>query len=239
MNDELIKQYVNDMVKDNALEWNMNDGNICMNGNIFRATPWRYETKLKALHFLSVEYAAVGEICSYKATRVEAKNANIFEILYSELDICEWLVDDEIASVYALSNQDKTMSLIIKTKKDILCTIDIATTLSEETMPIIKHEIVGKGGFISDRCINEHIPSMDIYVFEEDKKSPATYMAPDLSISGLAPEEVFISENVIDILTNTKPSDVAFMRHNKILYYIDCVYRSIERGEVIKTEVTK
>jgi len=236
MNDKMIKDYVNTLTENKVTNWDVANGVVCVDGVSFKAAPWRYDRKLKALHYLSVEYKAVEELCSYKAMRVESKNADMYDILYAELDTCEWLLDDELVSVYALANGGKTMSVVMKTKKEILCTIDIATTLNEKSVPVPKHEMVGKRGYIGDRSIHEHVPSQDIYVFQEDKEYPAFHGAPDLPNLELAPEEVIVSESIADILTNPDGVAEALKRHKKILHYVDCVNRSLESGEVIAVE---
>ena len=232
----MIKDYVNTLIENKVTDWDVADGVVCVKGVTFKAAPWRYDRKLKALHYLSVEYDAVNDLCSYKAARNECKNADISQILHAELDTCLWLLDDEPVSFYALGHLNKTLSLIMKTQKDILCTIDIAATLNEKSVPVPKHEMVGKRGYIGDRSIHEFVPSQEIYVFQEDKEYPTFLGAPDLPNLELAPEEVFTAESIADILTKPDGVDEAVKRHEKILYYMDCVNRSLESGEVVVVE---
>ncbi len=236
MNFELIKAHVWSAVNDSSGNWSIRGGNVIIDGISYKPTPWRDDRNLNSLHYLSVESASVAGLCSYKATRIEPKTADIDELIYCELDICRWLTDDEIASVYALSNSGKTMSLMLKTKKGILCAIDIATTLSEETSPIIKHEITGTEGMISDRCINEHIPSKDIYVFEDSKKDPTTYIDIDLYVTGLSPEETYTAENIIKLIESRELREAALKNMEKLLKCTEAIKQSIEIGDVVRLE---
>ena len=236
MNYELIKAHVLATVKDGSASWSIDDGRVVIDGVCYKPTPGRSDRNLESLHYLSVDSASVADLCSYKAIRIESKSADIDEILYSELDICRWLTDDEIASVYALSNTEKAMSLILKTTKGIMCSINVATTLSEETTPIIKHEITGIEGMISDRCINEHVPSKELYVFEDTKKDPTTYTDMDLCVAGRSPEETFAVENIVRLIEDKEFRSQALKNQTKLLHYTQAVKRSIETGDVVRLE---
>lgn len=237
MNYELIKNYVEDKVKEQSADWEIDGGSVIIDGIVYIIAPWRRNRNLQSLHYLSVETESVAGLCSYKATRIEAKGASISEILYGELDVCRWLTNDEFVSVYALSNGDQTVSMILKTKKDILCSISASTTLSTETDPITRHEIVGEEGMISDRCINEHIPSKEIYVFEDTKKDPTTYNDLDFHVDGLSPEEIFASEYIIELIENKELRFEASKNQEKLSKYMEAFSRSLETGEVVRLEV--
>lgn len=127
--------------------------------------------------------------------------------------------------------------MILKTKKGILCAIDIATTLSPATDPITRHEIVGKEGMISDRCINELVPSKDIYVFEDTKKDPTTYIDLELHVEGLSTKETFTAESIIELIENKELRCEALKNQEKLSEYIAAYKRSLETGEAVKLEV--
>ena len=236
MNYDLIRNRATIMIKEGSAEWNIDTDNLCIDGVAYRLMPWHYNKNLKSLRNLSVDSASVGGLCSYKATRIETKTADIGKLIYSELDLCRWLTDDEITTVYALSSSDKTMSMMLKTSKGILCSIDIATTLSEETTPISKHEITGTEGMISDRCINEHIPSSDIYVFVDSKKDPTTYVDLDVHVAGLSPEEAYVTENIVKLVESREYRETTLKNHRAVMKLIDAVKYSIESGEVVISE---
>ena len=236
MNYELITAHVISMINDNSLDLKINGNNVYIDGESYILMPWRYDRNMNSLHYLSVEAAYVDKLCSYKATVVESKNADINEILCRELDVCQWLTGDKIVSVYALSSSDKAISLILKTKKDILCSINLATTLSDETTPIIKHEITGTEGMISDRCINEHIPTKDIYVFEDTKKDPTSYIDIDLYVAGFSPEETYVAENIVKLIENKELRKVTTENGKNLVACIAGVNSSLETGEVVRLE---
>ena len=237
MNYELIKTHVMSMAGDISVSFSINGNYADIDSDSYRLMPWRYDRNMNSLHYLSVEAKSLDKLCSYKATVVESKDADINEILYREFDLCQWLTDDKIVSIYALSNTDKALSLILKTSKDILCSINLATTLSDETTPIIKHEITGKEGMISDRCINEHIPSKDIYVFENTKKDPTTYIDIDLYVTGLSPEETYITENIVKLIDDKELRGATVKLDKNLTECVAGVTRSLETGDVVIMEV--
>lgn len=231
MNFELIKERVNNP----DLSFTPN-GFAIIEGQSFKLTPWRYDIFLKAVHTLSVEWNSLDKICSYKANIVESEKADLRELLYAELDTCEWLLDDRIKTVYALSSK-QTVSAVLTTEKGILCSLDIATTLSNESTPVIRHEIVGKEGVISDRSITERIPSMPTYVFTNDKKHPESYDDMNLYIDGLTPRETYAFENVKDLLAYKDLRKEAFQRNLRLSKLTDCINRSLKSGKAEKMEV--
>ena len=238
MNYELIKSHISNMINRNSC-WNIDeDGIFSVDDKIYKPMPWRYDCRLRTLYHLAIENESVSGLCSYKATVVESKDADVYELLYRELDVCQWVLNDKIASVYALSNGGRTISLIAKTKKKVMCAIDIATTLSDETTPITRHEIVGQQGVISDRCFDEKIPTKTVYVFEDDKMNPSSYADLDLFLNGLNPEEVNMSEYMTDVITKSEFREETTKTHIEILQIIDCVNASLKTGDVVKTEVS-
>ena len=233
MDIEKIKNVASKISGTDATKLNMTD-DLCLsfNGKNLRLTPWRYDRRLLAVRALSVEENRLRGICSYKSVVVHKASEDIKKLLLAELDTCQWLLDDSIVSVYAIGNPDKTLSVMMRTEGDILCSIEIATTLSEDTAPITRHEIVGLEGMISDRSINEQVPFEAIYVFEDGKKSPTTYTDMDSLMLGCTPYEVSVIDNILYLLDSREENGVENALED-IRYLCDCVMKSIETGSVI------
>lgn len=240
MNYELIKIHISHKINSNDSDWNIEkDGRISVDGIIYKPMPWRYDRKMCSLRHLAYEYDAVSDIRSYKATIVESKNEDIYELLYRELDLCQWILNDKIVNIYALENAGKTISVIGKTKKNIIYAIDIGTTLSDESTPVTRHEIVGREGVISDRCVDERIPTMAMYVFEEDKITPTSYMDPDFFVDGLIPEEIFTLEYMTDVISRKEIREEMTKAHHELLESMNCVKVSAKTGDIVTMEVER
>ena len=204
----------------------------------FPLAPWRFDRRLMAMRTLAVEDCVLRQVCSYKSVRISNCSENIENAIRTELDVLEWMLDDKITSVYAVANSDRTMSIILQTQKNVLCNIEIALTLSDDTRPITRHEMVGIEGMISDRSINEQVPFEAVYLFNKDKKNPETYTDMEAYLFGLDPFEVAVAENVLDIVTNPGSAKTKCLNLDRIKYLSACVYESAAKGQKIKTEVT-
>lgn len=237
MNYELIKIHVSSRLNNNDSCWNLDkEGKFSVDGIEFELMPWRYDRRLRALRGLSVENNVLRKICSYKSQRIGKKSENMKNVLMTELDICQCLTDDKINSVYAIGVGNETLSAILKTSKGILCNIEISLTLSEETSPVVRHELVGKEGMISDRSINEQVPVEAVYVFENDKKHPTTYTDMDPDMLGLNPAEIMVADNIIDILSSKcNPQEInAIKKEAEDL--AEFVMMARDKGRVFKRE---
>ena len=215
----------------------LDDKFVRINENGYHLTPWRYDRKLITLRNLGVIQNRLKTICSYKSSNVLNNNVDIDYALFVELDVCEWILNDVITSVYALSNRNKTLSLILRTKKGVLCNIEISTTLALDSTPIKRHEIVGREGMISDRSINEQIPAKAVYLFNDNKGEPTTFTDVDSNMFGLTQEEVYVADNVLNILSNKPFKNQVEDRINYLNGILKCVKKSLETGEVQYVEV--
>lgn len=237
MRTDIIKEAITRVSGCDSGKWHLSDDmEFTVAGNVFPLLPWRFDRRLLTIRKLAIEDNVLRKICSYKSRIVGKCSDNLRKILYQELDVCEWLLNDKIVSVYAQKNGEKILSLILKTKKDILCSIEIALTLSENTPPVTKHEISGKEGLISDRSINEQIPVEAIYVFEQTTKKPEVYTDMDVTMLGLNPEEIMIADNIIAWFKNAPDLNILQKTTDRINYLADCVFQSVKISDTVKTE---
>ena len=199
MNKDLIKNAVNEAVK-KSIAWDYTEKGVCIETKDYALTPWRFNTRLKELRNLASGVKSLRKNCSYKSLIATHKSADISKLLYSEIDTCQWILNDKIKYVYAFSQEDKMYSIMAKTYSGVLCQIEISTTLNDDTTPIVKHEIVGKEGMISDRSINEQVPVEAVYLFKDTEKHPEALTDTNLSSLGLTVLENQILDNIIHLL---------------------------------------
>ena len=211
------------------------DFHIIVDKNVILLTNWRYDRRIMSLRALAIEDNVLRQNCSYKSTRIAHKNDDMKRTLFAEIDTCQWILGDKITSVYAQMETDKTLSLVMKTERGVLLSIEIALTLSEDTPPVTRHEIVGKEGMICDRSINEQVPFEAVYLFENDKKSPLTYTDMEASFYGLLPDEISLAENIIASIPGYR-NNFEKCDEQQIEKVISAVYKSAELGENVKVE---
>jgi hypothetical protein len=92
-----------------------------------------------------------------------------FDLLEREIGILEFTVDSPVKEIFAISGE-KVMNCIAETENGCVCTIELATTLSNDCNPVDKHEIITDNGVGCDRVVDTQVPQQSIYVFGEDKK---------------------------------------------------------------------
>lgn len=187
-----------------AASWDFTENGIRLDGKEYELTPWRFHLRLAEIRKLALDQQVLRKNCSYKSQIVTHCSENISDVLYAEVDVCQWLLDDKIKYVYGFSHGDKTISVMAKTQSGILCQLEIAATLNDQTTPITRHEIVGKEDMICDRSINEQVPVEAVYAFRDDEKYPEAMTDTNLFTLGLAVEENQVFDNVIDLLIHRK-----------------------------------
>lgn len=208
---------------------------VTVNGEKFPLTPWRYDRRIGSMRRLAVKDNVLRRICSYKSVRIDHKDADIEKLLHNELDACQWILNDKIVSVFATKNQDKIFSLILRTEKDVLCSIEIMLSLSSETKPVVKHEMVGKEGMITDCSINEQLNAESIYVFESNKKFPEYFSDLPGALLGLTPYETAVLDNIEAVVAKKVNFEKAWENEEEIKHLVECTYKSAELGERIIT----
>ncbi len=208
---------------------------VTVNGEKYPLTPWRYDRRLRGIRHLAIDNNVLRRICSYKSIRIDHIDCNIEKVLHDELDACQWILNDKIVSVYAITHQDKVLSAILNTEKGILCSIEITLTLCSETKPVVRHEIVGKEGMISDCSINEQVPIDSVYLFDSNKKNPESFTDLPGALLGLKPNETAVLDNIEAVVTKKPSVKELWDNEAEIKHLVECTYKSAELGERIIT----
>lgn len=195
---------------------------------------WRFDRRLTEMRGLVGQ--SVCQLCAYKSVRVDHAGEDFDAILLREIDVCQWLLGQDIVSVYAISSGDKALLALAETASGIVCAIDLAATLSPESKVITRHEITGVEGLITDRAINEQIPIDALYLFQKDRKHPETFTDMDYSMLGLNPEEIQVVDFVIDLLADPTQYGELQSRYERLKKLVGVVRKSIETGEKVFVE---
>ena len=210
---------------------------LCIADKTVPLMPWRFSRRLETIHELIYNDEAVINLCSYKSIRIDHSGADLKELLYGELDTCEWLVGEKISSIFAVQNQNCALLAVAVMNSGMTGTIELAATLSLESVPVTRHEIIAVEGIITDRSINEQVPVEAVYLYTNNKKAPDGYTDMDISMYGLSPDEIEIVENIVFLLNKQDEHDLWQQRHKRLCYLTDCAFRSAKSGEKITMEV--
>jgi len=237
MNLKLCESTARRLWKGSDVCWTLDDNYLTVNGRKVHLMPWRFNRRLSEMRSLVGENHGVQNICAYKSVRIERSDRDFKRILLEELDTCSWLTGHETSSVYAVSNSDRTLLAIAETADGIVCALDLAATLSAESLPVTRHELIGEEGIITDRAINEQVPVSAVYLFKNSEKHPESFTDMDLSMLGLIPEEIQIVDFILHILAHPDEINEWNKRYEKLEKTVECVYSSIQTGKKINTEV--
>ena len=167
-----------------AMEKNVelkDDNTILINGEEFPVFPHRFERRFIELQKLVCDGTLFG-VSVMRTARIVENGSNIFNELYRELDICQYVLKRKIKTITAVQN-DNVKNVIAVTEDKIVCTIEISATLPSGEMPKDKHEIISQRGIACDIVVDAQLRQDSIYVFSNENKK---YTDVDFEIFGLS-----------------------------------------------------
>ncbi len=167
--------------------------------------PWRRERRFIELKNL-VNDGTLEGISTMRTCRIDKVNKSLNDLIYCELDLCEWILDSKVQSIFTVKNGDRVANIVVKLQSGVVCTIELATTLSNDVNVIDKHEIIAQRGVASDRVVDTQIPQQSIYVFT-NKEKPLTYIDVDFELYNYNVEDVAIIRQSFDIMQDKSLAD--------------------------------
>ncbi len=169
---------------------------IVINGKEMPLFPWRAERRFMEFKNL-VDTGATKGISTMRVCHIDRCGKDLFDILYREIDICEWVLNSKIAEIFAIKN-DKAMNIIAKTDKGYICSFELAATLDKDAEVIDKHEIIAEKGVICDRAVDTQIPQSSIYVLKSNGEN-ITFTDVDAELYGMDQKDCAKIRNAFDI----------------------------------------
>lgn len=162
------------------------DGNILCNGEKRILLPWRHERRFIEFRNLVNEGYLKG-LSTVRVCHIGAEGRDLFDLLYREADICEWITGSRICEIFAIRN-DRALNAIAKTDTASVFTFELAATQSKNAPVIDKHEVIAEKGVICDRAVDTQVPQSSIYVLGSDG-SRQEYTDVDAELYGMLPDE--------------------------------------------------
>ena len=159
--------------------------------------PWRQDRRMKELKNLLFSGQA-GAPCVYRATRIVDHTKKLEDEIKRELDLCEWIMESPAATIYMVENE-RAANLIVKLENGVVCTLEVAVTLSSGEADINRHEINTRRGVISDYVVDTQINQQSVYLFGENKD---IFLDTDFELFGLDYYEVTAVRSAFSILSN-------------------------------------
>ena len=169
-----------------------------------------------------------------KTTVIDTAEISLSKMILRETDICLWMMDDKVESVYALGN-DRTATIIFRFFSGMVGTIDVANTLASGQAPIQRYEIIGTDGVVTNKSVDELFRQDALYCFSADGRVEG-YTDFDMELYGYSIDECALVRSILDILENQKQSayfNEVLFRARKIA---DAVFLAMEKEQKLILE---
>lgn len=161
-----------------------------------------------------------------RVARIIEKGADIFEALYRELDLCQFILGRKIVAVTAMQNEN-TLNVISTAEDGVVCTLEIAATLAKGEIPKDKHEIISQRGIACDVVVDAQLKQDSIYLFGAENKK---FTDVDFELYGLSAEEIAVVRSAFTIAQkNAKDEMIAIDQSLTLL--VEMAKKSIQTGE--------
>ncbi len=201
------------------------DREVVIDGKNIPLLPHRNERRFIELKNIVNNGTLVG-ISVMRVARIVEKGKDIYDELYREFDICQYVLQRKIKSVTVMQN-DNVLNAIATTEDGIVCTIEVSATLKNGEIPKDKHEIISQRGIACDVVVDAQLKQDSIYIFGENN---AKYTDVDFEIFGLSIEETAIVRNAFSIAQNKNADEILKINEN-LNTLVDMAKKSAKNGE--------
>ncbi len=114
---------------------------------------------------------------------VTEKGTDLWDVFYRQAGIAHYLLEDDMADIYATGDGKTVLNLIGKTAKGYVCSFELAATLPDGQSAIDKHEIIAQSGVVCDRVVDTQMPVSSVYLFSDNQTE--TFTDTDAELYGL------------------------------------------------------
>ena len=125
---------------------------VIIDGKEIKTLPHRSERRFLELKNIVNNGTLVG-VSVMRVARIIEKGKNIYDELYREFDLCEYVLQRKIKSVMVMQN-DNVLNSIATTEDGVVCTIEISATLKNGEIEKDKHEIISQRGIACDVVVD-------------------------------------------------------------------------------------
>lgn len=161
-----------------------------------------------------------------RVARIIEKGSDIYEALYRELDLVQYILQRKIKSIMVMENE-MTMNAIATTEDGVVCTIEISATLKEGEIPKDKHEIISQRGIACDVVVDAQLKQDSIYVFGTENKK---YTDVDFELYGLSIEEIAVVRAAFAVAQKRNFDELKAIDDN-LCKLVEMAKKSAENGE--------
>lgn len=176
---------------------------VIINGEELPLFAHRYERRIIELEKLANDGTLFG-ISVMRTARIVERGSDVFDELYRELDICQYVLRRKIKTITVMQNES-VLNTIAVTDDGIVCTIEISATLAKDEPPKDKHEIISQRGIACDVVVDAQLKQDSIYVFGNENKK---YTDVDFEIFGLLIDDTAVVRAAFALAQSEDYSDI-------------------------------
>lgn len=202
---------------------------LIMDGQEIPLLPWRAERRFIELKQM-VDSKTVENVSVMRVCRIEPVGADFRRMLCRELDICQWILGDDAASVFAVQAGKTALNAAVTLSSGVVCTLELAATLRPGQAPIDKHEIISERGVACDRAVDTQVPQQSIYTFGACGEK--TYLDTDFELFGCSPEETAVVRSAFGLLKEPQSAPQKIRENERLLQRADLILQSAKTGSV-------
>ncbi|MBO4733817.1 MAG: hypothetical protein J5662_04985 [Clostridia bacterium] len=173
-----------------------------------------------------VQGGTLAGVSVMRVARIVPKSNDIFDELYREFDICQYVLDRKIIGITAVQN-DNTLNVIATAEGEIVCTIEISATLPFSEAPKDKHEIISQRGIACDVVVDAQLKQDSVYIFGNENKK---FTDVDFELYGLSIEDIAVVRAAFSIAQN-KSADLMINVDKELKSMVEKAKISIKTGE--------
>lgn len=198
---------------------------VTVDGTEVPLLSWRNERRFIELKNIVNNGTLVG-VSVMRVARIIEKGSDIYEALYRELDLVQYILQRSIKSIMVMENET-VMNAIATTEDGVVCTIEISATLKAGEIPKDKHEIISQRGIACDVVVDAQLKQDSIYVFGTENKK---YTDVDFELYGLSVEETAVVRAAFAVAQNGNCDEMKAI-HENLCKLVEMAKKSAQNGE--------
>lgn len=161
-----------------------------------------------------------------RVARIIEKGADIYQALYRELDICQFVLQRKLVSIMVMQN-DNVLNAISTAEDGVVCTIEISATLAAGEPAKDKHEIIAQRGTCCDVVVDAQLKQDSIYVFGAENKK---FTDVDFELYGLSVDDIAVVRSAFALAQSGEYAQQLAI-HDRLCKLVALAKRSAQSGE--------
>ena len=191
--------------------------------------PWRNERRFLELKRLVQEETIVPVLTCRFSCLADGEALPLDAALYREFDLAAWIGGAPITRVYAAIDAGHAANAIARLANDVICSVEVATSLPPGTPMQDRHEIIARRGVASDRVVDTQVPQSSVYVWSDAETRQFT--DTDAELFGLSPEDVTLVRSSYEALSKPELHGELRHRHARLRYLVALAHESDRRQQ--------